>query len=58
MAYAKDVVMADFDLPGDDDIFSKVKVDLEKAGKNMSEHLLKKHLSEFEGIAKKQVMAE
>ena len=27
-AYAKDVVMADFDAPGDDDVFDKVKPDL------------------------------
>ena len=27
-SYAKDVVMADFEMPGDDDIFTKVKADL------------------------------
>lgn len=58
MSYAKDVVMADFDLPGDDDIFTKVKADLAKAGKSLSDHLLKKHLQECEAIAKDQIMKE
>ncbi len=58
LAYAKDVVMADFDLPGDEDIFTKVKADLEKAGKTLSDHLLRKHLDECEAIAKSQVMSE
>jgi hypothetical protein len=57
-AYAKDVVMADFDLPGDDDIFTKVKADLQRAGKSLSDHALKKHLSEMEAIAREQVMKE
>ncbi|MCS6878995.1 MAG: DUF1476 domain-containing protein [Geminicoccaceae bacterium] len=58
LAYAKDVVMADFDLPGDEDLFSKVKADLAKAGKSLSDHLLKKHLDECEEIAKQQIMQE
>lgn len=58
LAYAKDVVMADFDLPGDDDIFTKVKADLAKAGKSLSDHLLEKHLKECETIARNQVMSE
>jgi hypothetical protein len=58
MAYAKEVVMADFDLPGDQDIFTKVKADLSQAGKTLSDHLLEKHLKECEAIAKQQVMNE
>ena len=58
MAYAKDVVMADFELPGGPDMLAKVRADLDKAGKQVSDHALKKHLSEFEYEARKQVMAE
>ena len=58
LSYAKDVVMADFDLPGDDDIFTKVKADLGKAGKNLSDHQLRKHLEECETIAREQIMKE
>ncbi|MDX6750539.1 DUF1476 domain-containing protein [Geminicoccaceae bacterium 1502E] len=57
-AYAKDVVMADFELPGDEDLFTKVNADLEKAGRNVSRHLLEKHLKECEGSARDQVMSE
>jgi hypothetical protein len=57
-AYAKDVVMADFQTPGDDDMLAKVKADLAKAGKSLSDHLLGKHLAELEQVARQQVMAE
>ena len=57
-AYAKEVVMADFELPGDDDMLGKVKADLEKASQSVSDHSLQKHLKEFEAAARQQVMAE
>lgn len=58
MAYAKDVVMADFELPGDDDMLNKVRADLAKAGKQVSDHSLDKHLKQFEHTARQQVMSE
>lgn len=57
-AYAKDVVMADFELPGDGDLFTKVKADLAQAKKDVSDHLLEKHLKDCEEQAREQVMAE
>lgn len=57
-AYAKDVVMADFETPGDSDMLDKVKADLSKAGKSLSDHQLAKHLKDMEQLAKSQVMAE
>lgn len=57
-AYAKDVVMADFELPGDQDMLGKVRADLQQAGKDVSLHLLEKHLRQCEAEARKQVMAE
>jgi hypothetical protein len=57
-AYAKDVVMADFELPGDNDMFEKVKADLAKAGKTVSDHALDKELKALEAEARKQVLAE
>jgi hypothetical protein len=56
--YAKDVVMADFELPGDDDMLNKVKADLAKAGHQLSDHQLSRQLSEMEAVAKAQVLAE
>ena len=57
-AYAKDVVMADFELPGDSDMIEKVKADLVKAGKSSATMRLEKELAALEAEARKQVMAE
>lgn len=57
-AYAKDVVMAAFERPGDSGVIDKAKEDLAAAGVEVSDHLLEKHLGECEVIAKQQVMAE
>ena len=57
-AYAKDVVMADFDLPGDDDIFVKVKADLDAKSIEISEHVLEKHLETCREEAIAQIKAE
>ncbi len=56
--YARDIVMIDFQSPGDDDIMGKVKADLAAKSKDMSEHLLQKHLLEFRQIALEQIRSE
>jgi hypothetical protein len=56
--YAKDVVMSDFEAPGDHDMLEKVKADLAKAGATVSDHTLAKQLGEFEIQARQQVMSE
>ena len=53
--YARDVVVADFDLPGDEDIFTKVRADLEAKSIQVSDHLLQKHLREFREVAAQQI---
>ena len=58
VSYAKDVVMADFELPADGDMIDKVKADLAKAGKTVSDHALTKQLQALEAESRKQVMAE
>ncbi len=58
LAYAKDVVLADFEGPGDDDMLRKVKQDLAQKGVELSDHLLQKHLAECEEQAREQVMKE
>jgi hypothetical protein len=57
-SYAKDVVMADFEMPGDDDIFTKVKADLATKGVEISDHILRKHLVECREIAAQQIKTE
>jgi hypothetical protein len=56
--YAKAVVMADFELPGDDDVLSKVKADLAAKSIEVSDHVLKKHLLESRQVAAQQIKAE
>lgn len=57
-AYAKDVVMADFDAPGDDDVFDKVKPDLAKKSIPIADEILQKHLLECRDEALQQIKAE
>lgn len=57
-AYAKEVVMSDFEKPGDDDVFEKVQADLTAANVDVSDHLLKKHMQDCELEAQKQVSEE
>jgi hypothetical protein len=56
--YAKDVVVADFDLPGDEDIFTKVRADLEAKSVEVSDHVLEKRLREFRETAAQQIKTE
>ncbi len=57
-AYAKDVVMADFERPGDDDVVQKVRADVAAAGKSISDHMIEKYLQQFEASARASVKAE
>jgi hypothetical protein len=57
-AYAKTVVMADFQKPGDDDVVDKIVGDFKNKGIEMSEHRVRKHMSELLDAARKQVMTE
>ena len=57
-AYARDVVAADFEEPGDADVVRKVLGDFEDAGTEFSEHRLRKKMDEFLEIAKEQIMEE
>lgn len=57
-AYAKAVVMADFQRPGDDDVVEKIVGDFKQKGIEMSEHRVRKHMAELLDAARKQVMTE
>ena len=54
-AYAKDIVMADFELPGDEDIFTKVRADLAAKSIDISERILEKQLQECRETAAQQI---
>ena len=57
-SYAREVVIADFDLPGDEDIFTKVRTDLEAQSVEVREHMLQKRLQECRQLAAEQIKTE
>jgi hypothetical protein len=46
-AYAKEVVMADFDEAGDDDVFRKVRKDFDAKGVAQSDHQIRRTMNEL-----------
>lgn len=57
-AYAKQVIAADFDEPGDEDVFRKIWGDLQEHGVDISEHRVRKQMSELLDTARQQVTKE
>ena len=57
-AYAKEVVLADFEKPGDSDVIAKLVKDLAAAGKTTDEHAIRKEAERLAVDAKKQLMTE
>ena len=54
-AYAKTVVAADFEAPGDADVIEKVRSDLDKAGVAVTERELRAELERAAAEARRQV---
>jgi len=57
-AYARDIVMADFEKPGDHDVVHTLMHDLAAAGKPTEEHTIRRQGERFMAEAMKQVMTE
>ncbi len=57
-AYAKDVVLADYEKPGDSDVIDKLVKDLAAAGKPMEDHTIRKQAERLAEAAKEQLMKE
>ena len=57
-AYAKEVVVADFEEPGDDDVLRKVMGDLENKGVEMTEHALRHEMNKLFEQAKREFVEE
>jgi len=57
-AYAKEVVLADFEKPGDSDVVEKLMKDLAAAGKPTEDHTIRKQAERLTEEAKKQIMTE
>ncbi len=57
-AYAKEVVKADFEEPGVDDVIRKIQGDAAPKNLDLSEHRIRKKMDELTAVAKEQVMTE
>ena len=57
-AYAIEVVKSDFEAPGDEDVFRKVKGDLVAGGVDISDHQLHRQMTELMDVAIEQVKSE
>ena len=57
-AYAKEVVRADFEEPGDADVIRKIQGDAAPKNIDLSEHRIRKKMDELIAVAKEQIMTE
>lgn len=57
-SYAADVVGANLEEPGFDDVKRAVKPDIDQKGLDISDHTLDSKLEEYFALAKKQVLEE
>ena len=55
-AYAKSVILADLDEPGDDDVVRKVMADLQAKGVELSEHRLRHRMAQLLEEAKQEIL--
>jgi hypothetical protein len=56
--YAAEVVAADFEEAGDEDVFRKVSADLKAKGASVSEEMIRKKMVELVQVARDQVSDE
>ncbi|WP_201026354.1 DUF1476 domain-containing protein [Paramesorhizobium deserti] len=54
-AYAKEVVVADFEEAGDEDVFRKIRADFDAAGVQQSDHQIRRTMEEFLAEAVRQI---
>ncbi len=57
-AYAKEVIISDFEEAGDEDVYRKVMGDLEKARTDVSEHVLRREMESLMVLARTQLESE
>jgi hypothetical protein len=57
-AYAKEVVRSDFEGPGDEGVFNKVRRDFDDAGVEQSDHQIRRTMEELMVTAAEQIEKE
>lgn len=53
--YAREVVKADFEKPGDEDVFEKIRRDFDAKGITVSDHTIRRTMDELLETAKSQI---
>jgi hypothetical protein len=56
-AYAKEVVIADFEEAGDDDVFRKIRGDFDAKGVDQSDHQIRRTMNDLLAQAAEQITA-
>ena len=57
-SYAREVVRSDFEEPGDEDVFRKIRADFDAAGVDQSDHQLRRTMDDLMEEAIRQVENE
>ena len=57
-AYAKEIVLANFEKPGENDVLHKLMKDLAAAGKPTDDHTIRRQAERLMVVAKEQMMKE
>ena len=57
-AYKKEVVKADFEEAGDEDVFRKIRRDLDAHNVEQSDHQIRRHMDEYLAKAREQLRSE
>ena len=57
-AYARQVIESDFEETGDDDVYRKVKADLDEKGVDQSEHQVRRQMEDLLVTAMEQIKSE
>ena len=57
-AYAREVVQADFEKPGEEDVYQKLRGDFDAKGIAVTEHTIRRNMAELLETAREQVEKE
>ena len=57
-AYAREVIKADLEIPGDDDVFRKIRRDFDAKGVQKSDHQIRSKMVDLMGVAVGQIESE
>lgn len=57
-AYARELIKADLEIPGDDDVFRKIRRDFDAKGIQKSDHQIRSKMVDLMGVAVGQIESE